>query len=55
VVEPGARVQAPLTLSLICTWPLALYWANQPTSRSPAATGWPKYRLFSARDEFPAL
>jgi hypothetical protein len=35
-----ARVHAPLTLSDTCTSPEAAYWANQPTSRSPAFTGW---------------
>src|SRR5215472_13166937 len=35
----GARAQAPLTLSDTCTVPATAYWANQPTSRSPAATG----------------
>src|SRR5437870_13731446 len=38
-VSPAARFQAPLTLSDTETVPLALYWANQPTSRSPWATG----------------
>ena len=38
--DVGARVHAPLTLSDTCTWPEAPYWENQPTSRSPAFTGW---------------
>ena len=37
--DDGARVQAPLTLSDTCTLPVTAYWANQPTSRSPADTG----------------
>src|SRR5580692_9029302 len=39
VSEPGARVQAPLTLSETVTLPATLNCANQPTSRSPACTG----------------
>src|SRR6185437_6528080 len=39
VVDAGARVQAPFTLSETRTWPAVLYWANQPTSKSPAPTG----------------
>src|SRR6266699_4827018 len=36
---PAARVHAPLTLSDTWTLPATAYWANQPTSRSPAFTG----------------
>src|SRR5438309_3884950 len=38
-VSPAARFQAPLTLSDTDTVPAELYWANQPTRRSPWATG----------------
>src|SRR5438445_336901 len=38
-VSPAARCQAPFTLSDTDTVPLELYWANQPTRRSPWATG----------------
>src|SRR5437667_8924517 len=37
--DPGARVQAPFTLSDTSTCPGSLYWENHPTSRSPPATG----------------
>src|SRR6266446_6473787 len=38
-IARGARIQAPFTLSDTWTCPGALYSANQPTSRSPRATG----------------
>src|SRR2546426_686888 len=38
-VSPAARCQAPFTLSDTDTVPLELYCANQPTRRSPWATG----------------
>src|SRR5690348_16516837 len=37
--DPGARVQAPFTLSDTSTGPGTLYCENHPTSRSPPATG----------------
>src|SRR5437773_8935512 len=37
--DPGARVQAPFTLSDTSTCPGTLYCENHPTSRSPPATG----------------
>src|SRR6266581_6889139 len=40
VSDAGARVQVPFTLSETRTCPGASYWENQPTSRSPWATGW---------------
>src|SRR2546425_13356611 len=39
VKDPGARVQVPFTLSDTRTCSGASYWENQPTSRSPWATG----------------
>src|SRR5450759_2242872 len=52
VVAAGARVQAPFTLSETWTWPARLYWANQPTSRSPAPTALVKLTVLDAtRDE----
>src|SRR6059036_3457539 len=38
-VDETERVQGPLTLSETCTSPRASNWLNQPSSRSPAATG----------------
>src|ERR1043166_5362264 len=38
-IARGARFQVPFTLSDTWTCPGALYSANQPTSRSPRATG----------------
>src|ERR1700730_8262533 len=38
VVDAPARVQPPLTLSDTWTCPVESYWANHPTSRSPACT-----------------
>jgi hypothetical protein len=53
----GARVQVPLTLSDTCTSPEAPYWANQPTSRSPAPTGWDSVTVvevtFAVENEVP--
>src|SRR5438093_7994160 len=40
VSDAGARVQVPFTSSETRTCPGASYWENQPTSRSPWATGW---------------
>src|SRR5436190_24364665 len=37
--DPGARVQAPFTLSDTSTCPGTSYCENHPTSRSPPATG----------------
>src|SRR5438876_1811731 len=37
--DPGARVQAPFTLSDTRTCPETLYCENHPTSISPPATG----------------
>src|SRR5204862_7521790 len=39
VSDAGARVQVPFTLSDTRTCSEASYWENQPTSRSPWATG----------------
>src|SRR5947208_14396095 len=39
VSDAGARVQVPFTLSDTRTCSGASYWENQPTSRSPWATG----------------
>src|SRR5439155_26516432 len=39
LIARGARFQVPFTLSDTKTCPGALYSANQPTSRSPRATG----------------
>jgi hypothetical protein len=50
-VSETARVHVPLTLSETCTWPAALYSPNQPTSRSPAFTGWDRVSVSElARD-----
>src|SRR2546426_4138243 len=42
-------VQGPLMLSETCTWPVALYWPNHPTSRSPGKTGLLRVKLYDAR------
>ena len=42
------RVQRPLTLSETCTSPGTSNWLNQPTSRSPAATGSVRVRVSDA-------
>src|SRR5436853_6233487 len=42
------RVHGPLTLSETCTSPGTSNWLNQPTSRSPAATGSVRVRVSDA-------
>src|SRR5947199_7014617 len=43
------RVHGPLTLSENRTWPGTSNWLNHPTSRSPAATGSVRVRLYDER------
>src|SRR6266480_3614475 len=43
------RVHGPLTLSETRTWPGTSNWLNHPTSRSPAATGSARVRLYDER------
>src|SRR2546425_11617009 len=45
------RVQGPLTLSETRTWPVTLYWLNQPTRRSPGRTGSRRVRVYDLRRE----